>query len=138
MMWDEETAKGVIAPLVGEPGPVLICLQAIQAHFGYVPHESIALIAREINVSRADVYGVLTYYSDLRTDPIDRPTIRICVAEACQSVGARELWNESEHQLADAHIEKVFCLGNCALGPAAMIGNDLIGRANVDRLRAAL
>jgi formate dehydrogenase subunit gamma len=138
MTWNEQAAQAVIAPLVTEPGPVLICLQAIQEHFGYVPRESITLIARETNVSRADVYGVLTYYSDLRTDPIDRRTIQICVAEACQSVGARELWNESEHQLTDAHIEKVFCLGNCALGPAAMIGNDLIGRANIERLRAAL
>lgn len=138
MTWDEEAAQAVIAPLVDEPGPVLICLQAVQEHFGYVPRESITLIARETNVSRADVYGVLTYYSDLRSEPIDRPTIRICVSEACQSVGARKLWDDSEHQITAAHIEKVFCLGNCALGPAAMVGNNLIGRANIDRLRAAL
>jgi len=138
MTWDDETAQAIIAPLVTQPGPVLMCLQAIQEHFGFVPNEAISLVAQQTNVSRADVYGVLTYYSDLRTDPVDRPTIRICVAEACQSVGARELWDESEIALADAHIEKVFCLGNCALGPAAMIGTDLIGRASIERLRAAL
>jgi formate dehydrogenase subunit gamma len=138
MTWNEETAHAIIAPLVTQPGPVLLCLQAVQEHFGFVPREAITLVAQETNVSRADVYGVLTYYSDLRTDPVDRPTIRICVAEACQSVGARELWTESETTLAAAHLEKVFCLGNCALGPAAMIGNELIGRASVERLRRAL
>ncbi len=124
----------LIADLSQEDGSLLRCLQRIQEHFGYVPESSIGAIGELCNVSRAEVFGVLTYYSDLRTVPPAAVSVRICGAEACQSVGSRELegqWHHvQEQEFAHASVEtaEVFCLGNCALGPAAMINGELIGR----------
>jgi formate dehydrogenase subunit gamma len=106
----------------------------VQEHFGYVPDSSIGAIAELCNVSRAETFGVLTYYSDLRTVAPAAVVVRICGAEACQSVGSRELeseWhNVQEKDFSHASVEtaEVFCLGNCALGPAVMINGELIGR----------
>lgn len=124
----------LIAELSQEEGSLLRCLQRIQEHFGYVPESSIGVIGELCNVSRAEVFGVLTYYSDLRTDPPAAVSVRICGAEACQSVGSRQLdkeWHSlKEKDFAQASVEthEVFCLGNCALGPAAMINGELLGR----------
>ena len=89
--WSIEEATRVLSPLKNVQGPVLIALQAVQERFGYVHEEAVTLIAEIFNVSRADVHGVLTYYHDLRTSPAPTRCIQICVAEACQSVGSREL-----------------------------------------------
>ena len=124
----------LIAELSQEEGSLLRCLQRIQEHFGYVPEPSIGVIGELCNVSRAEVFGVLTYYSDLRTDPPAAVSVRICGAEACQSVGSRQLdkeWHSLQAKdFAQASVEtlEVFCLGNCALGPAAMINGELLGR----------
>lgn len=126
----------LIADLSTEDGSLLRCLQRIQEHFGYVPESSIGAIGELCNVSRAEVFGVLTYYSDLRTDPPAAVSVRICGAEACQSVGSRQLESEwhsvQEKEFAQASVEthEVFCLGNCALGPAAMINGELLGRVS--------
>jgi formate dehydrogenase subunit gamma len=124
----------LIADLSTEDGSLLRCLQRIQEHFGYVPESSIGVIGELCNVSRAEVFGVLTYYSDLRTDPPAAVSVRICGAEACQSVGSRQLdkdWHSVQAKdFAQDSVEthEVFCLGNCALGPAAMINGELLGR----------
>jgi formate dehydrogenase subunit gamma len=89
--WSIEEATRVLTPLKNVQGPVLIALQAVQEHFGYVHEDAVGLIAETFNVSRADVHGVLTYYHDLRTTPAPARSIQICVAEACQAVGSREL-----------------------------------------------
>lgn len=140
--WSPETARLVVAEIASTPGPVLRCLQAIQETFGYIPADAVSLIAETCNVSRADVHGVLTYYSDLRTSPPPPVPVRLCAAEACQAVGGRELadkWHaecESDQALAEASgvDQPVYCLGNCALGPAALVAGELIGRATVEVL----
>ena len=145
--WQAEAAETLIAPIVaGEPGPVLLCLQAVQGHFGYVPGDAVAMIAEACNVSRADVHGVFTFYADLRDTPPPAVPVRLCAAEACQSVGGRELkaeWAAACGSDADLAVltgvdEPIFCLGNCALGPAALVDGELIGCADVARLKAAV
>ena len=131
--WNVAIAEDVIATLRDEPGPVLIALQAIQEKFGYVPDDAHQLIADAFNVSRAEVYGVFTYYHDLKKAPHGEKFVKICAAEACQAVGCDSL-------IADAikagfEVEKAYCFGNCALGPAAMVGDRLIGRATVEKLK---
>lgn len=140
--WSDEIAREIVMSIAAEPGPVLLCLQAIQERFGYVPADAVGIIAEGCNVSRADVHGVLTFYSDLRTTPPPPIPVRLCAAEACQAVGGRELlsnWRRTcEDDPALAAItgidEPIFCLGNCALGPAAMVGGSLVGRASVESL----
>lgn len=145
--WNAKEAAAVIAPIVAaESGPVLLCLQAVQAHFGHVYGDAIALIADACNVSRADVHGVFTFYADLREAPPPAVPVRLCAAEACQAVGARALkaeWSaacEANPELATLTgvDEPIFCLGNCALGPAAMVDGELIGCADVARLVEAV
>lgn len=144
--WSKDQARDIVASIAQEPGPVLRCLQAIQDRFGYVPAEAVGIIAEGCNVSRADVHGVLTFYSDLRTTPAASIPVRLCAAEACQAVGGRELLREWQRTCADdAELtaltgvnEPIFCLGNCALGPAAMVGGKLVGRASVESLERAV
>ena len=144
--WSKEQAREIVLSIAREPGPVLRCLQAIQDRFGYVPAEAVGIIAEGCNVSRADVHGVLTFYSDLRTTPSASVAVRLCAAEACQAVGGRELLQEWQRACADdAELtaltgvnEPIFCLGNCALGPAAMVGGKLVGRASVESIERAV
>jgi formate dehydrogenase subunit gamma len=143
--WSVDAVSAVLATTCDKPGPVLISLQAIQQEFGYVPEGAVEQIAKACNVSRADVHGVLTYYHDLRTSLPPATVIRICVAEACQSVGSRDLVSDVERTFgihmdeANENIElkPVYCLGNCALGPSAMINGDLVGRATAQSLKSA-
>jgi formate dehydrogenase subunit gamma len=140
--WSIEEATRVLTPLKNVQGPVLIALQAVQEHFGYVHEDAVVLIAETFNVSRADVHGVLTYYHDLRTAPAPARCIQICVAEACQAVGSRELVAAVEKKLgkkidethADVEIKSAYCFGNCALSPAAMVDGELVGRATVEKV----
>ena len=136
-VWDIHTAESLLAPLASDPGPVLIALQAMQEHFGYVHADAVPLIAQTFNVSRADVHGVLTFYHELRTEPVTAKQVHLCAAEACQSMGSREL----ESALAgksSAEVSRVYCLGNCALAPAAIVEGKLIGRATVEKIVEAL
>ena len=140
--WSTQAGREAIEAIAGTPGPVLRCLQEIQYRFGYVPTDAVALVAQECNLSRAEVHGVLTYYSDLRTSPPPAVPVRLCGAEACQAMGARELRAEWLRACQDDPAlaertgvnEPVACLGNCALGPAAMVAGRLVGRASVPRI----
>lgn len=144
--WSPEAAQAALADIVDTPGPVLRCLQRLQQRFGYLPADAVALVAQACNVSRAEVHGVLTFYSDLRTTPPAAVPVRLCGAEACQATGARDLraqWLQAcqdDTSLAEATgvNEAVACLGNCALGPAAMVDGRLIGRATVGRISQAV
>ncbi len=137
--WSKESAIAVLASTCDKPGPVLISLQALQEEFGYVHSEAVALVAEACNVSRADVHGVLTYYHDLRRTLPAENVVRICQAEACQSVGARELMDDAKNSLSsDVELREVFCFGNCALGPAATVNGKLFGRAKVEDLLSEL
>lgn len=144
--WSEQGAREYLAPIAATPGPVLRCLQAVQERIGYVPADAVGLVAEICNVSRADVHGVLTFYADLRTQLPPSVPVRLCAAEACQAVGGRELrdaWAaacdaEDGLETITGGNESIFCLGNCALGPAALVGDRLVGRATVERIHAAV
>ena len=145
--YSNDDARQVVEALKSEPGPMLIALQALQQRYGYVDPDAVPLVAGILNVSRAEVYGVLTFYHDLRTVPAPRAVVRLCVAEACQAVGSRELRAHAEAVLggplgtttADGiAIESVYCLGNCALGPAALVNGRLVGRVDAAALDRVL
>lgn len=142
------SAADALATMPIEERLILPCLQRIQSSFGYITDDSVDAVAEFLNVSRAEVIGVLTYYHDLRRTPPSAVVVGVCVAEACQAVGARSLIADIEAdfqtaigaQSSGAPIEfiKAYCLGNCALGPAIMVNRRLIGRCDIDRVRAAV
>lgn len=120
---------------LGGGGLLLPALHAVQDALGYVPDEAVGVLAERFNISRADVHGVITFYRDFTTSPAGRPRIRVCRAEACQAVGAEALLAAVRETL-DEPVDDVFCLGNCALGPAATVSGRLLGRATVERVVA--
>ena len=122
---------------------ILPALQAVQAACGYVPEAAVARVADELNVSRAEVHGVLTFYDDLRRTPPPEVSVAICCADACQSVGARELLGYAgpgAPSVASGTVEvhEVACLGACALGPAAMVQGRLLSRVDGPSLDRAV
>jgi formate dehydrogenase subunit gamma len=145
--WSEEVALDTIGAHAGRRGPLLPVLHALQETFGYVDPRAVPLVAKTLNLSRAEVHGVLTFYSDLRSTPPGLVRVQICRGEACQSVGAHALAQHATKALgvdfggtsADGSVtlDEVFCLGNCALGPTVTVGGQLHGRiraAELDRL----
>lgn len=129
-------------------GPLLPILHAIQAEFGHVPQTCLPVIARELNLSRAEVHGVMSFYHDFRAEPAGRHVLRLCRAEACQSMGGDALgeavqkalgigWHETTID-GSITLEPVFCLGLCSCAPAAQLDGELIGRADLDGVRQAL
>lgn len=144
--WSAEAAATLLRSMSPEERLILPSLQRVQEEFGWVPDEAVDVIAAELNVSRAEVVGVLTYYHDLRQSPPPNVHVQVCVAEACQSVGSRSLESAIEatygvslgERLDGVEFAKVYCLGNCALGPAVMINGRLLGRCDIDRVRAGI
>ncbi len=142
--FDEAQAIEIISFLQDQPGAMLPILHALQAAFGYIDPRCNPLIASALNVSKAEVHGVITFYHDFRTRPAGKHILKICRAEACQSMGVETLVSEFEraHSLkmgdttpdGQLTIENVYCLGNCALGPAALLDGELIARLDVQRL----
>ena len=138
--WSEEAATATIAAHAAQRGPLLPVLRALQEVFGYVDERAIALVAHELNLSRADVFGVLTFYSDLRTSPPGAARIQVCRGEACQAVGANTLADHAQASLGvsfgettqdgSVTLDEVFCLGNCALGPTVARDGELVGRVD--------
>jgi formate dehydrogenase subunit gamma len=137
-----ERVRATVSPLGKTPGGLLPALRALHAEFGYVDPGWVATVADVFNLSRADVHGVLTFYADFRTTPPGLVVVRVCRAEACQAVGGRELLAATEEALAlevgqvspdgDIELGQVFCLGNCALGPAVEVGGRVVGRATIE------
>ena len=123
-------------------------LHAVQADLGYVDAADVPVIADVLNLAVAEVHGVVTFYRDFLRAPGGRTTVRICQAEACRSVGAEALGEHAKHRTgvgfgettSDGAItlDEVFCLGNCALGPAVQIGSLMHGRVSSDRFDALL
>lgn len=133
-----DAAQAIVAALP-EPRLILVALQEVQAAFGYVPDAAVPIVAGACGVSRADVHGVLTFYSDLRRTPPPAVEIRVCMGEACQAVGSRPLMAHATGLASpDVEVHEVFCVGNCALGPSAVVGDRLIGRCDDISLAAAL
>jgi len=147
--WDTVKGAAAIAPHVKTPGGLLPALHALQAEFGWIPKAAIALLAHEFNLSRAEIYGAASFYHDFRLEgPAGRHVLKLCRAEACQSVGGEKVaaamkqhlkldWNETS---ADGvwTLEPVFCLGLCASGPSAMIDGEPAARLDAEKLTAIL
>jgi formate dehydrogenase subunit gamma len=124
-----------------EPAALIEILHDISAQKGAVPETDLIWIAEALNLSRAEVFGTMSFYPDFHATPPAGTVVKVCRGEACQAMGAKALEAAlvagSDHT-PPARIEPVYCLGNCALAPAAMIGETLIGRASPDRVRRAL
>ena len=133
----------LLEQLRDQPGGLLPLLHAIQNELGYVPADSVAEIARAMNLSRAEVHGVISFYHDFKTHPVGRHTVQICRSEACQSMGSRQLEAHAKALLGvDYHettddgaitLEPVYCLGNCACSPSVRINNDIHARVDAER-----
>ncbi|MGL4396414.1 MAG: formate dehydrogenase subunit gamma [Hyphomicrobium sp.] len=125
------------------PDELLEILHDIQHELGHVPEAILPIIANALNRSRAEIHGVVTFYHDFRREPAGRHAIKICRAEACQSMGTEQLCQHAETSLgtslgstsADGKytLDAVYCLGNCALSPAVLIGDQLYGKVTPQR-----
>ena len=143
-----ERTLAIVNDLKRLEGPLLPILHALQEEYGYVPEASLPLIARELNLSRAEVHGVVTFYHEFRGSPAGQHVVRICRAEACQSMGGRELADHACKVLdLDWHqttpdgrvtLEPVYCLGLCSVAPSAQIDGELYGRLDQEELAALL
>ena len=111
-------------------------LHEVNEDLGHVDSEDVPVIADVLNLSRAEVHGVISFYHDFRTAPAAEHRVQLCRAEACQAVGAQQLWEDttSTGLGPEVTIEQVFCLGNCALGPSGTVDGRLHGRLSTDRL----
>ncbi|HEY4645078.1 MAG TPA: formate dehydrogenase subunit gamma [Steroidobacteraceae bacterium] len=138
-----EQIDAIIGRLKGEPGPLLLVLHAIQEALGHIPPAAVPVVAEGLNLSRAEVHGVISFYHYFRDHPAGRHTVRICRAEACQSMNGEALAEHAKRTLGiDFHqttaggefsLEPVYCLGNCACSPAVMIDRELFGRVTPER-----
>lgn len=136
-------AAAICARHGNKPDELLEIFHEMQHDLGYVPEETLPIIAKVLNRSRAEIYGVLTFYHEFHRHPVGKHVVKICRAEACQAMGTDELCQHAESKLnvplggttADGAvtIEQVFCLGNCALSPAVMVGEKLYGRVDPKR-----
>ena len=126
------------------PGALLPVLHSVQDQYGYIPHASVAVIAKALNLSRADVHGVITFYHHFRQTPGGQHQLHICRAEACQSMGAEQLIQNMQTHLGiktgetdtgqSISLDAIYCLGNCAAAPAVMLNNKVYGRVDTQRL----
>ena len=140
--------REIVADHRDDRGALLPILHAVKSEFACVPREAIPTIADELNLSRAEVHGVASFYRDFREQPDGRNTLRVCRAEACQALGANALVKTAEEQLGvavgettadgDITLDEVFCLGNCALGPSASLNGTTYGRVDTDRLASLI
>jgi formate dehydrogenase subunit gamma len=133
-------AREIATEMKEMDGPLLPILHAFVQHFGHISNEAIVLIADVLNITRADVQGVVSFYHDFRREPAGRYVVKLCRAEACQSMGSEELAENLERALGikfgettpdrRVTLEAVYCLGNCALSPAVLVNNQLHGRTD--------
>lgn len=135
--------KALCADLLTQPGALLPILRRVQDEFSFVPPSVLPIIAKELNLSRAEVHGVMSFYHDFRDHKPGKHIIKVCQAEACQSMGAERLTAHIKSTLGvDLHgtdhkglftLEPTYCLGNCALSPAVMVDGALYGRVTTER-----
>ncbi|MFI8743496.1 formate dehydrogenase subunit gamma [Stutzerimonas zhaodongensis] len=144
----QAVAREVLAARRGQPGALLPILHDIQDRLGAVPPDLLPMIAEELCLSRAEVHGVVSFYHDFRASPPGRHVLKLCQAEACQSMGVKTLTAELEQRLGvslgetledgSLSFEAVYCLGNCACAPSAMLNGELHGRVDAEELMALL
>ncbi len=138
----------IIAPYAALEGPAMPMLHAIQAGFGYVPDASVPVVANALNLSRAEVHGLVSFYHDFRREPAGRTVLKLCRAEACQARGAEQLALHTSRRLGVAWhgttsdggitLEPVFCLGLCAAAPCGMVDGRTLARLTADKIDAVI
>jgi formate dehydrogenase subunit gamma len=146
--WDEARGAEIIAEHANREGATMVILHALQEAFGYVPEAAIPMVAARLNLSRAEVYGVFTFYHDFRKEPAGAHVLKLCRAEACQAAGGDALAARAEARLgiacgnttADRRVtlEPIYCLGLCATAPSAMLDGRRVGRLDEARLDALI
>lgn len=145
---DPSEISAIIQQNMHLEGPLLPILHGVQASFGYIPDAARPLIADALNITEAELHGVISFYHDFRSKPAGARVLKICRAEACQAMGANELsdavlsklglsWNETVPD-GSLTVEPIYCLGLCACGPAAMIDGKVRGRVTADALVAEM
>jgi formate dehydrogenase subunit gamma len=146
--WSEARAREIIAQHSSIEGAELPIFHALQHAFGYVHQAAVPLVADAVNRTRAEIHGVLTFYHDFRTTPPGRHVLQLCRAEACQSAGGEALAEHAEEKLGlrsgetdpagRVTLQKVYCLGLCALAPSAMMDGRPVARLDRSRIDALL
>lgn len=146
--WSATRAAEIIARHAGAQGALLPLLHDLQDHFGHVPEAAVPMVAQALNLSRAEVHGVVTFYHDYHRAPQGRHVVKLCQAEACQSMGSRDLARHVADRLGsplgattgDGRVttQAVYCLGLCATAPAGMVDGRLAGRLTPSRVDALL
>ena len=126
-LWTPEEVEEILRRHAGREGPLMPILGDVQAAFGHVPEGAVPIIAAALNLSRAEVHGVVSFYHDFRRAPASRPVVKLCRAEACQARGVEELAPLLE-QDERIELETVYCLGLCASGPSALVGDRVYAR----------
>jgi formate dehydrogenase subunit gamma len=132
--------RAIATQHLGDRGPLMPVLHEVMAELGHVAREDVEAVADVLNLSVAEVHGVVSFYADFRTAPPAAHTIALCRGEACQSVGAEALYVDTRARAAglgdEVEVHEVFCLGNCALGPSGTVDGRLHGRLSADRIDA--
>ncbi len=138
--YDPAIATEIINNFGAKAEMLVQILVAFVERYSYISEEAIRQIAEELNLSRAEVHGVVSFYHDFRTEPPGRHIVKICQAESCQAMGSRELTTHAEKTIGvaisqttadgEVSLEAVYCLGNCACSPAVMIDEKVYGRVN--------
>ncbi len=147
-VWNAERAKEIIAEHAGLEGPMPPILHALQEEFGCVSAAAVPLVAEALNLTRAEVHGVVTFYHDFRREPCAPHLLQLCRAEACQSMGSEALaaavlaklgvgWHGTTRD-GELTVEAVYCLGLCATAPSALLDGEPLGRLNLDKINEAL
>ncbi|PCI57753.1 MAG: formate dehydrogenase [Gammaproteobacteria bacterium] len=141
--WDVDLIEKTIKSLKDKPGALLPILHAIQSVCGYIPKDTISLIAKALNQTSAEIHGVISFYHYFRTSPSGNHSIQVCRGEACQARGSRALETYVKGKLKINYHEKtpdgefdltaVYCLGNCARGPSIRVGDDIIGSVDKNK-----
>lgn len=132
-----EAVRRIAAEHARERGPLLVVLHGVTDQLGHIERGDVKAIADVLNLSIADVHGVVSFYRDLRTSPAPAHTLHLCRAEACQSLGADALYAGTAARFTDRddiEVAEVFCFGNCALGPSGMLDGRLHGRLTPERI----
>jgi formate dehydrogenase subunit gamma len=145
--WDPVHAGAIVDAHISMDGPALPILHALQDRFGYIPREAVPMVAAALNITRAEMHGIVTFYHDFRAAPPGRHILKLCRAEACQAMGAAGLaqallerlrigWGETTAD-GGVTVEPVYCLGLCACAPAALLDGEPLGRLDATSLSAA-
>jgi formate dehydrogenase subunit gamma len=146
--WDRRVVESIAYGLKDEPGALMPVLRKIQDELGWVPRDCVPILAEILNLSRAEVHGVVSFYHDFRHQPPGRIIVKVCRAESCQAMGGEALAEHVKRRLGCNFgatcndgaftLEPVYCLGNCACSPAVAINGRLLGRVTPERFDAAV